>query len=67
MRQPAVENAELLPQEQDFEILIMVSLPAHSDQVQEDRADVCHKEKDHASRYCRAHAERRERQPKRLR
>ena len=41
----ALENAELLAEEQDFDILVMVSLSAQSDEVEEDREDVYHKEK----------------------
>ncbi len=52
----ALENAELLAEEQDFDILVMVSLSAQSDEVEEDREDVCYKEKGHADWRCRDRA-----------
>ena len=55
----ALENAELLAEEQEFDILVMVSLSAQSDEVEEEREDVCHKEKGHADWRCRDRAEQR--------
>jgi hypothetical protein len=43
-----LENPQLLPQEQDFDILVVVSLTTQSDEVEQQREGVCHKEKEHA-------------------
>ena len=39
------ENAELLAQEQDFDILVMVGLPAQSDEVEQQRERLGEKKK----------------------
>jgi hypothetical protein len=52
-----LENPELLTQEQDFELLVMLSLMPQSDEVEEQGERLGKKNKDHADLWCRDHAE----------
>ncbi len=59
----ALEDAQLLPQQQDLDILGMIGLTTQPDEVEQQREDVCEQNEDHDEGSCRDCAEQRVRSP----
>ncbi len=54
----ALEDTELLPQEQDFEIFVMLASTTKPDEVEQERERLREKKEKHAGSRCRDHAQR---------
>ncbi len=57
-----MEDAELLAEEQDLNILVLLGATTHPHEVKQQRERLGEKKEEHGGRSCREYAERRERQ-----
>jgi hypothetical protein len=62
----ALKNPQLLPQKQDLGILVKVWLAPQADEVQQQQKHLCQHKEEPGKRPCTEHAERRDRQRKRI-